>query len=157
MNHSETATLLAMIQAFDRRTVGEADVTAWQAALDDLRFEDCRTAVVAHFRISSEWLMPAAVRAAVKAARRDRLERDLPTDPPDADPNDVPAYLEALREQRTRVGDGTERPRPVAELIAGVAQQMPRDDATCPTHPGELAANCRGCRADHLARPEEES
>ncbi len=32
-----------------------------------------------------------------------------------------------------------------------------RRDATCTTHPGELAANCRGCRADHLARPEEES
>lgn len=126
MNLTETATLLAMIQAFDRRTVGEADVTAWQAALDDLRFDDCREAVVAHFRISSDWLMPANVRAAVKAARRDRLERDLPIDPPDADPNDVRAYLEALRAQRHRVGDGTERPRPVAELIAGVEQNLGR-------------------------------
>ena len=131
MNLTETTTLLAMIQAFDRRTVGQADVTAWQATLDDLRFDDCRDAVVAHFRNSSEWLMPAHVRATVKAARRERLDRDTPLEPPDADPNDPPAYIEALRADRRRVADGTERQRPVSELIAGAAGRMPsipRDD-----------------------------
>ena len=61
MNLTDTAKLLTMVAAFDRRTIGEADVTAWQAALDDLRFEDCREAVVAHFRISADWLMPASL------------------------------------------------------------------------------------------------
>lgn len=126
MNLTETAKLLTMCAAFDQRTIGEADVSAWQATLDDLRFEDCREAVVAHFRNSSGRIMPNDVRVAVKAMRRDRLERDLPIDPPDADPNDVLGYIRAVREQRTRVADGTERPRPVAELIAGVERGMGR-------------------------------
>lgn len=125
MNMSEIATLLAMVAAFDRRTVGEADVVAWHEAIGDLRLEDARSAVVAHFRTSRDWLMPLDVRTAVTAMRRDRLERDMPTDPPDADPNDPAAYIAALRDQRRRVGDGTERPRPVAELIAGTVKRMP--------------------------------
>lgn len=51
-------------------------------------------------------------------------------------------------------------PGAIAHRTAGSATPTPpnlRRDALCPTHPGELAANCRGCRADHLARPEEES
>ena len=50
-------------------------------------------------------------------------------------------------------------PGALAHRTAGSATPTPpgRRDATCTTHPGELAANCRGCRADHLARPEEES
>lgn len=50
-------------------------------------------------------------------------------------------------------------PGAIAHRTAGSATPTPpsRRDATCTTHPGELAANCRGCRADHLARPEEES
>jgi hypothetical protein len=126
VNMSEIATLLAMVAAFDRRTVGEADVVAWHEAVGDLRLEDARAAVIAHFRTSRDWLMPIDVRTAVAALRRDRLERELPIEPPDADPNDVPAYLAALRAQRHRVGDGTERPRPVAELIAGVEQNLGR-------------------------------
>lgn len=50
-------------------------------------------------------------------------------------------------------------PGAIAHRTAGSATPTPpsRRDATCPTHPGELAANCRCCRADHLARPEEKS
>ena len=126
MNLTDTAKLLTMVAAFYRRTIGEADVTAWQAALDDLRFEDCREAVVAHFRTSSDYLMPVAVRSAVKAMRRDRLERDVEAFIPDADPNDPTAYIEAMKARRARIADGTERPRPVAELVAGVEQNLGR-------------------------------
>lgn len=61
MNQTETATLLAVVQAFDRRTVGEADVIAWQAALVDTVFDDARDAVIEHYRDHREWLMPADV------------------------------------------------------------------------------------------------
>lgn len=61
MNLTETATLLAVVQAFDRRTVGETDVIAWQRALVDTVFDDARDAVVEHYRDHREWLMPSDV------------------------------------------------------------------------------------------------
>lgn len=61
MNLSETAMLLAVVQAFDRRTVGESEVIAWQAALRDTGFDDARDAVIEHYRDHREWLMPADV------------------------------------------------------------------------------------------------
>lgn len=126
MNLTETAKLLTMCAAFDQRTIGEADVAAWQATLDDLRFEDCREAVIAHFRNSASRIMPHDVRVAVNAMRRERLERDVEAYIPDADPNDPAAYIEAMKARRTRIADGTERQRPVAELIAGVERNLGR-------------------------------
>lgn len=61
MNQTETATLLAVVQAFDRRTVGVTDVIAWQAALCDTNLEDARDAVIEHYRDKRDWLMPADV------------------------------------------------------------------------------------------------
>ena len=124
MTPSETAILLAMAAAFDSRTVGETDVMAWHAVLEDLPLEDCEAAVLAWYREHRERLMPSDVRHAVKAIRRDRIERDGGTEPPDADPDDVVAYLAAFREGRRRAADGTERPRPVAQLIAGATPQL---------------------------------
>lgn len=76
MNRSEIAQLLAMAAAYDRRTVGEADVEAWHAALDDLRWMDARDAVIAHYRGSREWIMPADIREHVRRIRGERLYRD---------------------------------------------------------------------------------
>lgn len=105
MNLTETATLLTMCAAYDRRTIGEADVHAWQAVLDDVTFPDARDAVVEHYKRTRDWIMPADVRTIAKKARADRLNRHLEL-VPDADPDDVPAYLDALREGRTRTADG---------------------------------------------------
>jgi hypothetical protein len=59
---SEVATILAKIAAYDRRTVGEADVEAWAEALDGLvTVQDAMTAVRDHFRESSEWIMPVDI------------------------------------------------------------------------------------------------
>lgn len=69
MNRSEAATLLAITASFDRRTVGDADVIAWAAALESFPFAEARDAVVEHFTNSTEWLMPAHVTAIVRARR----------------------------------------------------------------------------------------
>lgn len=61
MLQSETAELLAYIAAFDRRTVGKADVLAWHEVLGHLELMDCKQAVTSHFRESTEYLMPAHV------------------------------------------------------------------------------------------------
>lgn len=101
MTRAETALLLAQCAAFDRRTIGDADVIAWHAALNDVAYEDAQTAVVEHYRDSLDYLMPAHVRATVRRMRTARLA-DGVEPVPVADPDDVVAYQRALREQRSR-------------------------------------------------------
>lgn len=75
MNLEAIARVLARVAAYDRRTVGRADVAAWHDALDDLDEDACHRAVVAHYRDSTEWLMPAHVRRRVEADARAESER----------------------------------------------------------------------------------
>lgn len=72
MNHSETVKLLALMAAMDRRTVGDAEVMAWQGVLSDVDFEDAAEAVRRHYRESDEYLMPVHVRRGADAVRRAR-------------------------------------------------------------------------------------
>lgn len=59
MNKSQVAKLLTMASAYDGRTIGDEDVTAWQAALGDTDFDKARDALVLHYRHSTSRLMPA--------------------------------------------------------------------------------------------------
>lgn len=105
MKRSEVAELLARVVAFDRRTIGDSDVLAWYEVLSDIDYQDALAAVVGHFKISQEWLMPVHVRTGAKALRRERLSRVV-DHVPDADP-DIPLdYIHALREGRSRVASG---------------------------------------------------
>lgn len=70
MTKTEVAKLLTLIVAFDRRTIGEADVEAWHLIVADLEADDCAAAVKHHYSTSRDWLMPSDVRTfAVNAAR----------------------------------------------------------------------------------------
>lgn len=73
MTPSETAELLGTIQAFDRRTVGEADIMAWHVTLADVALADARAAVLEHFSSSKDWLMPSDIKAIITATRRRRI------------------------------------------------------------------------------------
>lgn len=75
MKRSEAAVLLAKIAAYDRRTVGDADIEAWAEALDDVPLPDALDAVRKHFQQSDGWLMPHGVITTVRAIRRDRMQR----------------------------------------------------------------------------------
>lgn len=72
MNLPETARLLTMIAAFNNRTIGEADVIAWQSVLPDVPLEDAEEAVRRHYAENTEWLMPAHVRRLVRDIRTER-------------------------------------------------------------------------------------
>ncbi|WP_381801051.1 hypothetical protein [Streptomyces niveus] len=132
--------------------------------------------------VLGEWPLPAARAAAAAVAKQQpfvspaeiigeiRKQRDaradsfqgpgLPAEIPDADPDDVPAYLAALREQRTRAADGGElKRRPVAELIAGVVDsfgETPGRDVPAEVEevrrPGPLGVDCPSCGAA-IGRP----
>lgn len=72
MNLSETADLLSAMSAFDRRTIGDGDVIAWQAVLPDAAFEDCLEAIKRHYAEHTEWMMPAHVRHLVRDIVQER-------------------------------------------------------------------------------------
>lgn len=72
MTPAEAAALLTIAAAYDNRKPDEDQARAWALVLSDLRFEDCRDAIVAHYRHSREWLMPADV---VAGARKLRIAR----------------------------------------------------------------------------------
>lgn len=80
MNLAEAAAVLAKAAAFDRRTIGEADILAWHDALADLPLGDCLAAVTEHYRDSTDWLMPAHIRRTANdldRARRRKVREQL--------------------------------------------------------------------------------
>src|SRR5690349_10856427 len=104
MNTQEAAALLAIAAAFDNRKPDPDAAKAWSVALDGFRFEDCRDVIVAHYRATTEWLMPHHVIAGVRKIRDTRLRQagDL-TPPPGLDPIETVAWL---AEAERRVADG---------------------------------------------------
>lgn len=117
---SEAAQLLAFEATVSQRTVSELDAKAWARALFDVSLDDAVEAVTSLWRRSNARMTPFDVLVEVRRIRGDRLDRVV-EDVPDADPDDVSAWLAALRAGRVRVADGTVRERPVAALLAGAA------------------------------------
>lgn len=78
--------LLILAQAFDNRTIGEANVTAWQDALGDLHPADCAEAIRSHYRSTSQMIMPADVRKHAIAASNDRHQREIASSYANGDP-----------------------------------------------------------------------
>lgn len=117
MNRSHTALVLAKVAAIDNRRLDPAVpgeptpiLDAWHEAIGDLRFEDCLTAVAAHRRESTDWLMPAHIVTRVKAMRAERVrglsDADLTPDIGAVSGDAGRAYLETLRRRQGLVMDG---------------------------------------------------
>jgi hypothetical protein len=113
MNRSETALLLALCASFDRRTVGDADVRAWQTVLASIDYEQANEAVLAHYAESRDWIMPADIRQRVRKARAVALE-DFQYEP--VDPDETPQQYLANRRRQMRAVASGERP-PVAPAL----------------------------------------
>lgn len=75
MNLEDAGRVLAVAAAYDRRTIGKADLLAWADALDDLDPTECITAIRAHYREQTAWCMPAHVRQLIAQAHREAAER----------------------------------------------------------------------------------
>lgn len=72
MNVAEAGLLLAKVAGYDNRTVGDANILAWAEALSDVDLGDALAAVAAHFRESTDWLMPVHVRRGAELVDRNR-------------------------------------------------------------------------------------
>lgn len=100
----DAARLLAVCASFDNRKPDPDTAMAWSVVMGDMRFEDCRDAVVAHYQKSREWIMPADIRSAVKRLRAKRLaSAGDPTPPPDLTPLETIAWV---KERNRRVANG---------------------------------------------------
>lgn len=129
MTPAETTKLLAICSSFDNRKPNPETVTAWGGVMGDLRYEDCRDAVLAHYATSREWIMPADIRTAVRRLRAKRIaQAGDPTPPPDLTPLETIAWLKernrrvANGEQVEPQGYGALESRRLPELRAFIAQ-----------------------------------
>lgn len=113
---TQVSNVLACAAAFDNRTIGTADIIAWWRVIGHLSQGEAEDAVIAHYTESTDRIMPGHILARVKKIHAERLGR-TPDALPDADPDDVAAWLAALREGRNRVATGQLEARPVREAI----------------------------------------
>ena len=106
MTPTEAQVLLSMASAFDNRKPDADAARAWSAALDGLRFEDCRDALIEHYKTSTDYLMPVLIRTAVRRIRSKRIAEvgDL-IPPPGLSELETRQWL---RDARRRIGDGEE-------------------------------------------------
>jgi hypothetical protein len=144
MTPEQTVALLAYASAIDARIrrndpqERQLQVRAWQTQLAAVDPQDAAAAVDTHYaqpNVSAAMPGDIAGRArAIRAARRrDNLERagDAATLPVGVDPDNVPAYLAALRDARDRIADGEEPPALDVTSrrslrLDGVFRQVPR-------------------------------
>ena len=131
MEWNDVVDVLTAVAALDKRTVGEADITVWQAAFRARGVtsrEDALRAVAEHYASSTAWLMPAQVADRVTAIRRARVEdvEDVEL-VRDVDPDD-PNWTRILQGRRQAVLNGTPLeqakaiPAPMALRAIGVGR-----------------------------------
>ena len=114
MTSDEVWDLLELIASIDRRKLGLTDRETWEGLIGDLSAADTQAAVIAHYRESREWIMPADVRTRVKAIRKARLDREI-VPAPSAELADEPGrYKAALDAGIRQIADGLAIPRAIA-------------------------------------------
>lgn len=111
LTRDQVIDLLTCAAAYDKRTIGEADIAAWTLAIGDLPFGDAQAAIISHYSEGTDWLMPAHVRQRVKLARELNIARH-PIPPPPAHLADTPpAYRDELQNNVSRLADGMQVPK----------------------------------------------
>jgi hypothetical protein len=152
----ETVVLARYVRALcPQQKFDEYTPDAWHDVLADFALADARAAAAAVAR-RQPFVSPAEIIDEIRKIRDARADGyqgpGLSADIPDADPDDVQAYLSALRGLRTRAADGLEmKKRPIAQLLAGVGREVPGEVAAV-KRPGPLGVECPNCGAP-IGRP----
>ncbi|SFY52098.1 zinc finger domain-containing protein [Streptomyces sp. F-1] len=155
MTPDETVVLARYVRALcPQQKFDEYTPDAWHDVLGDLPLDAARTAAAAVAR-RQPFVSPAEIRGEYLTQRADTAADfqgpGLSAEIPDADPDDVPAYLAAIRAQRHRAANGTQmRRRPVAELLACATRTVPRElppEVAAIRRPGPLGITCPTCSA----------
>lgn len=159
MTPDEVVVLARYVRALcPQQRFDEYTPDAWHDVLGDHTLAAARQAAATVAR-RQPWVSPAEIITEIQqrrsAAAGSIIGAGQPAEIPDADPDDVPAYLAALREQRTRAADGQQlQHRPVAELLAATGQTVPdpHDAADTVRRAGPLGQHCPTCLAP-VGRP----
>lgn len=159
MTPDETVVLARYVRALcPQQKFDEYTPDAWHDVIGEYSLASARSAAAAVAR-RQPFVSPAEIIDEITAQRSDAAVDiqgpGLPAEIPDADPDDVPAYLAAVRQQRTRAADGQLlKRRPIAELLASVKAALPTTDAAVATvrRPGPLGIDCPQCKAA-IGRP----
>lgn len=122
--YDAVGSVLKVAAAYDQRTVGPKDITAWALAVGDLPEDALMEAVVAFYCEQGTdertgrrpFVMPNDVIKRVRAARRDRLARNPVPAPESADPGKYKFQLHAMIR---KIADGQ------AEFLAGPRRELP--------------------------------
>ncbi|MFI1889863.1 zinc finger domain-containing protein [Streptomyces jumonjinensis] len=161
MNDEEAVVLTRYVRALcPGQRFDEYTADAWYDVLADYPLAAARQAA-ARVAARQPFVSPAEIITEIRKQRADRAT-DLqgpgqPAEIPDADPDDVPAYLAALRNQRARAADGHQlHARPIGQLVKALGEGTripndPGDEPETPRH-GPLGISCPTCRAP-LGRP----
>lgn len=127
MNDQETAALIRMVKALcPAQKFDEYSPDAWLLVLDDIPIADAVAALKPLAR-TQRFIAPADIVDELRrqhAQRPDTATVDQATQIPDADPDDVAAYIAALRAGHHRT-PALQRHRPVAALTAGAFHHVP--------------------------------
>lgn len=122
MTPRETVTIVrAIAAACPSQAMDEHTAEMWHELLGDLTHGDCVNAVK---RLGQRlrYIAASDIRAEVAAIHRERADADHDHRPPPVDPDNVPAYVEALRRRSRMVAAGEVEPtRPAIEGTPHVA------------------------------------
>ncbi|WP_370421975.1 hypothetical protein AB8O64_27695 [Streptomyces sp. QH1-20] len=134
MTPEETVALTRYVRAIcPGQRMDEFTPDAWHDVLAPYDLTDARAAVVALVDGGAAFVAVGEITARVRQMRASRSRHihgpGQSPEVPDADPDDIPAYLAAVRAQRLRAANPTARRRPLAELLATTGRHVPK--ATC--------------------------
>lgn len=179
MNRAEAAELLGHAAAFDNRTVGIVDATAWAAALPDVPLDADTLAAVARFYGTPPkdpnqrlWMQPHDVRTHRRAIRSERALGFVYQPPLDAESGRTflaryRAQLEAVASGRAPAPAGTPvleggPHESVAKRLAGFGREVPSEPdgrrgalgVPCPRCDAPIGRSCRtSVRRRRMADP----
>lgn len=146
MSRAEVQVLLGLIASYDPRAdIGDAAVSAWQAALVGCVLGECQAAVIAHAQTSPHRITPADLIARIREARRTRADRQV-----------LRSLAQVDRQRAAAAGR-----RGIAAVYAAMGWQRNEDQDTaldiecpvdgCRAQPGAI---CRRSGANRAGRPE---
>lgn len=134
MKRSEAGVLLAKMSAFDRRTIGEADIEAWAEAVGDVPLADALDAVTEHYRVQSRWIMPSDVLTACRLTQASRLV--AAGTPPI--PGDLTQQQERVWRRRwcelVKAGESAEAAAALASGEMALPEELPAADRSAALH-----------------------
>lgn len=146
MTPDETVILARYVRALcPQQKFDEYTPDAWHDVLPDFTLAEARTAAAA-VASRQPFVSPGEIATEARKSRRALVTLDAETEPPAADPNDVPLYLRQLRAHRRNVATGQ------VPAIPALPAPVTEDDVAAMRQQKDLAAFIKQASADAAAR-----